>query len=187
MNDKRIVELFWNRSELAIDAAEKKYGKMCSAIAMNVLDDPQDAEECVNDTLQGLWDAIPPQRPENLRAFAAKIARNLSLKRLRYRLAEKRAASTVSFEELGDCLPGLNSVEAQAEGKELSRALAEFLRTLDKESRNMFLRRYWFFDSVEQIAKGFGVSESKVKSKLYRVRLKLKEYLAKEVDVYVGK
>ena len=187
MNDKRIVELFWNRSELAIGAAEKKYGSMCHAIAMNVLDDPQDAEECVNDTLRGLWDAIPPQRPENLRAFAAKIARNLSLKRLRYRLAEKRAASTVSFEELGDCLPGLDCVENRMEGKELSRALAEFLRTLDKESRNMFLRRYWFFDSVEQIAKGFGVSDSKVKSKLYRVRLKLKDYLAQEVGIYVGK
>lgn len=187
MNDKKIVDLFWTRSELAVTAAEKKYGKMCRSIAMNVLDDPEDAEECVNDTLHGLWDAIPPARPENLRAFTAKIARNLSLKRLQYYLAEKRNASRVSFEELSDCLPDANLVENQVEGRELGRALEAFLNTLDKESRTMFLRRYWFFDSVEQIAKGFGVSESKVKSKLYRARLKLKEYLAKEVGIYVGK
>lgn len=186
MDDSRIIDLFWQRSEQAITAVAGKYGAMCRSIAENLLRNDEDAQECVNDTWQGLWDTIPPQRPDPLAAYVAKITRNLAMKRLTYRRAAKRTALVVSFEELSDCIPSSDSPEQILEGKELSRVIDEFLDTLDTDSRNMFLRRYWFFDSVAQIAAGFGVSQSKVKMRLYRIRNELKTYLAKEADIYVG-
>ena len=186
MDDSRIIELFWQRSEQAIAAAAGKYGAMCRGIAGNLLRNDEDAQECVNDTWQGLWDTIPPRRPDPLAAYIAKITRNLAMKRLTHRNAAKRTALVVSFEELNDCIPSGDSPEQILEGKELSRVIDSFLNTLDPDSRNMFLRRYWFFDSIAQIAAGFGVSQSKVKMRLYRIRNELKEYLAKEADIYVG-
>lgn len=185
VNDERIIELYWSRSEQAIAETDKKYGTMCRKIAGNLLRSDEDAEECVNDTYNGLWDAIPPARPQKLSSFIAKITRNLAMKRLTYRNAVKRALLTVSFEELEACIPAADSPEQVLHGKELTQALERFLDTLDRESRNMFLRRYWFFDSIEEIAKGFGVSQSKVKSQLFRVRNKLKLFLAEEVDIRV--
>lgn len=186
MEDTGIIELFWQRSEQAITAAAEKYGAMCRSIAGNLLRNEEDTQECVNDTWHGLWDTIPPQRPDPLAAYIAKITRNLAMKQLTRRNAAKRAALVVSFEELQDCIPDVDSPERILEGKELSRMIDEFLDTLDPDSRNMFLRRYWFFDSIAQIAAGFGVSQSKVKTRLYRIRNELKLYLAKEADIYVG-
>ena len=186
MEDSEIIELFWQRSDGAISAAEAAYGAMCHGIIRNLLYNEEDTKECVNDVWHSLWNAIPPERPENLTAYIARIARNLAMKRLTRRTAAKRQRETVSYEELSACLPGRETVESTLAGKELARALDAFLDTLDGESRNLFLRRYWFFDSVRVLACTFGMSESKVKVTLHRIRRKLKEYLEKEADIYVG-
>lgn len=186
MEDEQILELFWQRSEQAIREVDQKFGAMCRWLATNILRNAEDAEECVNDTYHGLWDAIPPARPQKLLPYIARITRNLALKRLTYGNAQKRQVSTVSFEELEECIPCHDSVETAMDAKELTRTLERFLDTLDPESRDMFLRRYWFFDSIEEIASGFGVSRSKVKSQLFRVRNKLRIYFAEEVQIYVG-
>lgn len=186
MDDKRIVELFWQRSEEAIGAAEKQYGNLCRMIAGNLLRSEEDVQECLNDTWHSLWNAIPPERPVKLMPFVARIVRNLAMKRLTYHNAAKRQAVILSFEELDACIPDARTVETALEGKELSRLIDAFLDTLDEESRNLFLRRYWFFDSVSQLSRSFGMSESKVKVKLFRIREKLKKYLEMEADIYVG-
>lgn len=186
MKDSEIIELFWQRSEDAIHAAADAYGPMCRGIARNLLRNEEDAQECVNDTWHSLWNAIPPERPLRMKAFVARITRNLAMKRLRERNAAKRQAVTVSFEELSQCIPDGMAVEAALEGKELSRAIDGFLDTLCEENRNLFLRRYWFFDSVKELARSFRMSESNVKVTLYRIRKELKEYLEKEADIYVG-
>lgn len=186
MKDSEIIELFWQRSEDAIHAAEDAYGPMCRGIARNLLRNEEDTQECVNDTWHSLWNAIPPERPLRMKAFVARITRNLAMKRLRERNAAKRQAVTVSFEELSQCIPDGMTVEAVLEGKELSRAIDGFLDTLCEENRNLFLRRYWFFDSVKELARSFRMSESNVKVTLYRIRKELKEYLEKEADIYVG-
>lgn len=185
MEDGRIIELFWQRSENAIGAAEERYGNMCRAIAQNLLRSREDAQECVNDTWHCLWNAIPPERPESLTAFVARITRNLAMKRLTYLSAAKRRVVTVSFDELEGCIPDPRTVETVLEGKELSRKIDVFLDTLDEKDRNLFLRRYWFFDSVRQLSHSFGISESNVKVKLYRIREALKQYLEKEEEIYV--
>lgn len=186
MDDNRIVELFWRRSEEAIGAAEEQYGNLCRIIARNLLRNEEDVRECVNDTWHSLWNAIPPERPDKLLPFVAKITRNLAMKRLRYHNAAKRQAVVLSFEELDACIPDGKTVEQALEGKELSRLIDAFLDTLDQESRNLFLRRYWFFDSVRQLSRSFGMSESKVKVKLFRMREALKQYLETEAGIYVG-
>ena len=185
MDDSRIIDLFWNRSEQAIGAVSEKYGAMCRAIAWNLLRSNEDAEECVNDTWHGLWNTIPPQRPLKLASYIAKITRNLAMKQLSRRSAAKRDVQTVSFEELDECIPGALQPEQILEGRELARLLDAFLDTLDPQSRNIFLRRYWFFDSVKDIAKGFGMTENHVKVRLHRIRLRLKACLEEE-QIYVG-
>lgn len=185
MEDKKIVDLFFARSELAIAQAREKYGALCRKIAGNMLKNAEDAEECVNDTMLALWNAIPPARPQLLGAFIARITRNQAGNRLAYNTAQKRNAQmAVSMEELSDCLAAPGTVEQEFEGRELTRVIEQFLLTLDDDSRNMFLRRYWFYDSVAEIASGFGVSKSKVKSVLFRAREKLRAHLIKEGYLY---
>lgn len=186
MNDRDIIELFFQRSERALDAVQQKYGSLCRSVALNLLGNAEDAEECVNDTWHGLWNAIPPQRPDHLRAFAVKTTRNLAMKRLTRQSAAKRQGITVSFEELNQCIPDSKTVEQALEGKELSRVLDAFLDTLALEDRNLFLRRYWFFDSTKELSRLFGITEGHVKIKLYRMRKALKKYLEQEVEIYVG-
>ena len=185
MEDSRIIELFLQRSESAIDMVQQKYGPMCCSIARNILSSDEDAQECVNDALHALWNTIPPEEPQRLGAYFAKIVRNLSMKRPTYQNADKRSSAIVSYEELSACIPDRNTVEALLEEKELANAIERFLGTLDRDSRDMFLRRYWFCDSIGQIAKGFGISETGVTTKLHRMRKKLKDYLGKEVQIYV--
>ena len=185
MEDQKIIELFFARSEEAIEWTRRKYGALCARIAGNMLSSPEDAEECVNDTLLALWNAIPPARPQLLGAYAARIARNQAGKRLTYNAAQKRGGEmTLSLEELDACLAGSADVEQEVQIWELTQAIEGFLETLDLDSRNMFLRRYWFFDSIEQIAAGFGVTQSKVKTRLFRARGKLREHLIKEGYLY---
>ena len=186
MNDQALLELFYSRSESAISETQKVYGPMCQTIAWNLLGNREDAQECVNDAMYQLWDTVPPERPENLRAYLARITRNLAMKRLRHDNAKKRQAVTVSFEEINQCIPSRMQAEDLLHSRELSRLLDTFLDTLDLQQRNLFLRRYWFFDSVKTLAASVRMSESKVKVTLHRIRKKLKEYLEKEADIYVG-
>lgn len=186
MEDREIIALFFQRSEAAIDAVEKKYGALCHSVAWNLLHSQEDAKECLNDTWHGLWNAIPPRQPERLGPFAARVTRNLAMKRLTRQNAEKRQGITVSFEELNQCIPDEKTVEQALEGKELTKLLDAFLDTLGEEDRNLFLRRYWFFDSVRQLSRNFGITENHVKIKLYRMRKALKKYLEQEADIYVG-
>ncbi len=185
MKSAEIIALFEERSEKAIEAAQIKYGTMCKGIARNLLSSEQDVEECLNDTWHALWNAIPPQMPNNLGAFTARITRNLAMKRLTQSNAKKRTAVLVSYEELSQCISSGYDPEELLQGKELSALLDRFLRKLDAQSRDMFLRRYWFFDPIEKIAKDFGVSQTRVTTRLYRVRSKLKDYLEKEGQIHV--
>lgn len=182
MEDATIVSLYWQRSESAIEETARKYGAYCRAIARNVLHCDADEEECVNDTYLGAWNAMPPQRPVILRAFLGKIARNLALGRLDYNSARKRGgAVTVILEELEECLaaPGMG-VEETYEAKETVKAINGFLHGLNPIERIVFLRRYWYLDSIREVADRLGMSESKVKSMLFRTRKRLQEYLKRE-------
>lgn len=180
MDDRSIIELYLARDEQAIAKTQAKYGKLCMRIAHNVLGNEQDAEECVNDTYAGLWNAIPPARPDNLTAFICRVARNLALKRLSGLTRQKRdRAVTVSLSELEEILPDESLAASRDEG-EIGVLISDFLRTEKEDARNVFIRKYYFFDSVEAIAKRYGFSQSKVKSMLYHTRNRLKEYLTKE-------
>lgn len=185
MEDKKIIELFFARSEQAIEGVRERYGDLCRHIAANMLSDPGDVEECVSDTYLALWNAIPPARPQKLRPYIARVARNQARNKFAHNTAKKRGREvTLSLEELGPWLASSRDVEGELDGKELTRAIECFLLTLDTDSRNVFLRRYWFYDSIEQIAAGFGASESWVKSRLLRARSKLRIYLIKEGFIY---
>lgn len=180
MDDRSIIELYFARDERAIAMTARRYGKICLRIAQNVLHNAQDAEECVNDVYVGIWNAIPPTRPEHFSAFACRITRNLALKRLAGNSRQKRdRAMTVSLSELEEILSDESIADGIGEGV-ISDAISNFLRTEKEDARNVFIRKYYFFDSVEQIARRYGFSQSKVKSMLYHTRNRLKEYLIKE-------
>ena len=182
MEDREIVELFWQRDEAAVAETQRKYGRYCFSIALNVLGREEDAREVVNDACLGAWNAIPPHRPELLSAFLGKITRRLALKKLRERTAAKRIGgeAAASLEELDECIPSSLRTEESVEAAELTRAIDRFLETLPAEERRVFLRRYWFFDSIEAICSRCGFSQSKVKSMLSRTRKKLLLWLRKE-------
>ena len=182
MNDKSIVDLYFNRDEEAITQTDKKYGRYCYSIAYNILTNKEDAEESVSDTYMTAWRAIPPRRPSVLSTFLGKITRHISIDRWRERSAYKRGGGevTLALDELEDCVAGLQNVEMEYERKELIRAYVKFLDTLPITERRVFLCRYWYVDSVEAIAEKFGFSQSKVKTMLHRTRAKLRKQLAEE-------
>ena len=182
MEDHEIVNLYWARSEQAIQESDDKYGTFCRSIARNILRQEQDAEECVNDTWLKAWNAMPPQRPGILSAFFGRITRNLSLDRWRYSRAAKRGGPQVelALEELGECVPAPGAPEEHLEERETAALISQFLRTQPPLERSLFLRRYWYLDSVSVLAQRYHISESAVKSKLHRTRLRLKEVLLKE-------
>ena len=176
MEDIEIVELYFSRSENAIPETRSKYGNFISAIAMRILKDRSDAEECENDTYMSIWNVIPPQRPFNFKAFIAKITRNLALKKYHFINAEKRRPqAAVSLSELEECISG-NDGRNFSDG-ELSAAINEFIGSLNKESRKIFLLRYWHFLSIKEICRKCSVSKSKAESSLFRTRKKLKKFL----------
>ena len=178
MDDEKIIELFFNRSEQAIEEVDKKYGKTCHNISYNILHNKLDAEECVNDAYLGAWNAIPPAKPNPLLTYLCKIVRNLSLKRYEFNTAIKRNSTyDVAMEELDACLASSSTVEDEIETKELARIIESFLDTLSKENRVIFLQRYWFSDSYSDIAQKVGISEKSVSVRLARIRKKMREYL----------
>ena len=182
MNDKNIVDLYFNRDEEAITQTDKKYGRYCYSIAYNILMSREDAEESVSDTYMTAWRAIPPRRPSVLSTFLGKITRHISIDRWRERVATKRGGGEVplALEELNDCVAGMQNVEMEYERKEIVKAYVKFLDTLPITERRVFLCRYWYVDSVEAIAEKFGFSQSKVKTMLYRTRKKLRKTLWEE-------
>ncbi len=182
MEDAMIIELYWRRDEDAIAETAAKYGRYCSTIANNILHNAEDTEECVNDTYLHTWNAIPPQRPNFLKAFLGKITRNLSLNLYEKNHAQKRGEGKVEelLDELSFCIPAKETVESQIEERELIALLNRFLETLPEESRILFVRRYWYGDSIADIAAKYDLGESKVKMNLLRTREKLKVVLEKE-------
>lgn len=181
MEDAELIELFWERNEAAIRETAAKYGGLCFRIARNILASREDCEECVNDTYLGVWNAIPTQRPARFPAFIGRITRNLALKRYEYNTAAKRdPAAAGPFEELAECVCGRESVETEAEKRRTEAAINAFLGGLDKDKRDVFLCRYWFFESIDSICVRTSFSESKVKSMLFHTRKKLRAYLEKE-------
>ena len=177
-----IIELFWSRSEQAITETSRKYGSFLMGIARNILSSHEDAEECVNDTYLNTWNAIPPARPGVFRCWLGRITRNLSIDRYHHLRTKKRGGGETALllSELEYCIPSGESVERHLEEQELAGVISSFLRQQTQESRIYFVRRYWYGDGLAQIADRFGVTESKVKSSLFRTRKALKAYLEKE-------
>lgn len=182
MKDDEIIALFWERNEKAITAAADKYGRYCHSISYNILHSNNDAEECVNDTYLGAWKSIPPQRPDRLAAYLGKITRNLSINRFKQYTAEKRGygQTELVLSELEDCISAETSVEQMIEEMTLTKSINQFLLAQPEQKRNIFIRRYWYLYSIRDIAKAYGMSESKAASLLFRMRNALKAHLEKE-------
>lgn len=174
MEDYKIVDLYWERKEKAIAETEKKYGKMLHSLSYSLLSSHEDAEECVNDTYLGAWNAMPSARPMYLGPFLSKIARRLSIDRWRRDHREKRGGVLEMVEELTDCIPDNSTPAEEFERGRLRGEINEFLRTLTEEKRAIFVRRYFYAQPVTLIAKEIGVSEAKVKVVLHRLREQLK-------------
>lgn len=181
LEDSKIIELFFARAEQAIVELSAKYGTVCSRIARNILKNDLDAEECVNDTYLAVWNTIPPQKPNPLRTYIFRIVRNISIAKYHANTSVKRNSYyDVALEELESCLAASVTVEQEIAASELSRQIDRFLDTLDKESRVMFVRRYWYSDSISAIAEMFQISNHNVSVRLSRTRDKLKSHLKKE-------
>ena len=182
MEDAKIVELFWERKECAIQAASDKYNSFCFRIAYKILYSREDSEECVNDTWLGAWKSMPPQRPERLSTYLGKITRNLSINRFKKYTAEKRGLgqTVLVLSELEDCIPDQANVEQMIDEQILVKAINDFLYAQPEQKRNIFIRRYWHLFSIKDIAVAYGMSESKVASLLFRMRNDLKTYFEKE-------
>ena len=180
--DREIVERFLERDEDAIAAMRGKYGAMMTRLARNIVGDDGVAEECVNDACLAAWNSIPPHEPEKLGPYAARLTRNVSLRRYRDDSAAKRGGgdAAVSLAELEECIPGDNSAEEAVEEREIARVIDGFLSSLGKTERVIFVRRYWYSDKIADIAALTGCGESKVKMSLLRTRQKLRKRLEKE-------
>ena len=182
MDDHQIMKLYWERSEQAISETARKYGRYCHFIAYHILRNDSDSEECVNDTYLRAWNSIPPKRPNRLQTFLGKITRNLALNRYEKMSAQKRGGGQIPviLDELGECISSEIYTESIADELTVKDALNTFLGGLHTEARKIFVRRYWYMDSVKEIAKAYGLTESKVTVTLFRTREKLKKLLEKE-------
>lgn len=182
MNDEQIIDLYWTRSENAISETEKKYGKYCKSISYNILKNHEDSEECVYDAYLKVWQSIPPKKPPVFSAFLAKITRNISLNKYKQKYAAKRGNGQVEIvlEELSDILSSRDTVEQYIDEHILIDALNNFLKKLPSRTRVIFLQRYWYLNSINEISKRHKLSESNIKMILLRTRNELKNYLNKE-------
>ena len=182
MEDSELITLFFARDERAIRETEAKYGGLCRHTARNILGNAQDAEECVNDALLKIWNAIPPAKPDYFAAYLLTAVRRIALDRLERSQAEKRGGSVIpaALDELADCLRGADDVTAQCEGKALSAAVSSFLSELPARQQNVFVARYFSLHTVREIAAEYGIGISNVKITLMRTRNALKAYLRKE-------
>lgn len=181
MDDNGIMELFFSRAERAVVELEAKYGKLCIKISYNILNNMLDAEECVNDAYLGVWNSIPPNRPNPLSAYLCRIVRNISIKRYYANTAARRNSHyDIALEEIENCLADGNPVEEELAGKELVQMIEQFLDSLTQENRVIFMRRYWFADSYREIAERMGLTEKNISVRLTRIRRQMQKYLAKK-------
>ena len=181
MTDLEIVALYWKRSEEAIVCTIQKYGRYLLRLALNILHIHEEAEECVNETYLSAWNQMPPDKPEKLLPYLGRISRCLALNRYDYLTAQKRSADfTVQLSELADILSTPDTPQQQCERAELAAVISDFLRSQNEEDRNLFVRRYWYSDSIRDISAQYGLRENTVKSRLLRTRQRLKAYLEKE-------
>jgi RNA polymerase sigma factor (sigma-70 family) len=177
-DDAKIIALFFQRDQQAIQELDRKYGTICRNFSYHIVSSRQDAEECVNDAYFGAWNAIPPARPDPLLTYIVKIVRNISLKTYWNRKAAKRSSHyTIALQEIEACIADRKTVEDEIEARELARIIEEFLDTLTQENRVIFMRRYWFSDSYREIAEIVGLSEKNISVRLARIREKMKQYL----------
>lgn len=179
MEDKKIVELYWQRDEKAIAETSAKYGRYLTAISLNILGAFEDAEECVSDTYIRAWNAMPPNRPKILQAFLGKITRNISFNRYKLCRTEKRGGGEISavLHELEECVSDSKYVESELERREMARAIDDFLDSLSEKKRDIFVLRYWYSESVSKIAKRFNMKETAVSMTLSRIRAQLRSFL----------
>lgn len=178
MDDSKIIELFYAREEQAIMELSKKYGSVCSRVADNILNNKRDAEECVNDAYLGAWNTIPPQNPNPLLTYVCRIVRNIAINKYHANTAKKRNSHyDVALEELEGCFADPTSVEDAWDAQELTQMIDAFLATLPQEKRVLFVRRYWYGDSVDALAKYFSTSNHNISVRLSRIREKLKKHL----------
>ena len=182
MSDEQIIELYWQRDEAAVSATDGRYGPYCRSIANRILRSAEDARECVNDVWLRAWEAIPPQRPQHLRSFLAKITRNLAFDRFKRDHARKRGGGEIqlALDELEECAAPGSDVEAEVISEELKRSMNRFLRELPEQKRDMFLRRYFYVETTGTIAERYGLKESNVRMILSRTRKELKRHLEQE-------
>lgn len=182
MDDQQIVSLYWQRQEAAIQETERKYSRYLTKIAYNILADTEDSRESVNDTYLAAWNSMPPHRPTELSTYLGKLTRRISIDRFRYRNREKRRESeyTVSLSELEDCVSGGDTTQNAVNEKLLADAIGIFLRLQPEEYRNAFIGRYYFMDPLKEVARYCGMTESKCRTVLFRMRQNLKEYLCGE-------
>lgn len=178
MEDGKIIELFFQRSENAIVELSAKYGTISMNTAYNILGNHEDAEECVNDSYLGVWNAVPPKNPNPLLAFLLKIVRNISINRCTYNSRQKRNNQYYEcIDELDYCIASNETIETQLEAAKLTKSIEEFLDTLNKTNRLIFIRRYWYVDSYESIANQTGLRENAIRTRLSRIRSELKKHL----------
>ncbi len=180
MEDCKIVDLYWARSELAIEHTDQKYGRMLMGISVSLVPTTQDAEECVSDTYLAAWNSMPDERPQYLGAFLSKIVRRISIDKYRSSKSQKRGGTDIFIDELTECIPSDVDLQSEYDNRQIAEALNRFLLSLDKEKRQIFVRRYFYSDSLIDIARNMGVGEGKVKTVLFRVRAALREFLEKE-------
>lgn len=182
MDDREIVALYFKRDETAIAESQRKYGSYCSTIAWNITASPQDAEECVSETWLRAWNTIPPQRPLVLKAFLGKITRNLAIDYVRHEKATIRGGGSVPIvlDELSECIPSTDSVESQIDARELGKAISTFVRGLKQRDGNLFMRRYFYMDTIEDAATFVGMSPKNAAVSLHRSRKKLEAFLREE-------
>lgn len=182
MNDNDIIELYFARAENAIGETQKKYGSYCKSVAYNILGSPEDSEECVNDTYLKLWNMIPPERPSHFAAFICAVARSIALNLVRHRTALKRGGGTYeqAYDEISECVASTENVEKSVDERELSAIMSRFVGSLGYEKKMIFMKRYYHFMPVSDIAEEMGITEEKVRTVLHRTRKKLKAYLEKE-------
>lgn len=184
-DDEKIIDLFFARSEQAIRELDNKYGKICHKLSYNIVNNWQDAEECINDAYLGAWNAIPPTHPDPLLSFILKIVRNISLKIYWRKKAAKRSGHyTIALEEIENYIAYQKTVEDEIDARELAHIIEEFLDTLSLENRVIFIHRYWFADSYKDIAKFMGLSEKNISVRLTRIRKKMKKYMM-EKEVFI--
>lgn len=182
MEDRKIVDLYFRRDQQAVAETADKYGRLLAKIAYGILNSSHDAEECVNDTYLKLWEAIPPDDPDDLCSFAARIVRNLAINMLSKKNTLKRGQGQLYavLEELAECIPSENSIEESIDEKELTGLINRFLEGLPKKARIIFVRKYWWLDSIRSIAADLNMSENSVRAMLFRTKVKLKKLLEKE-------